>query len=165
MLARNVACIAIGVNFWAGFACIATPPYRDGAVAQIQGTVRDVSVDYPSPYGVLLAFVLMCGAVAMGAFERWTWMKPLSQVQVEPWTFNLRVVAYTLLSLPGFFVALGEDYPLMPPFLGSICFAAAALLFFIGRFAAPPTPKEWRWEWFKEDTHKTVPLGANAARP
>ena len=165
MLARNFACISLGINFWVGFACISTPPYRDGAVAQIQGTVRDVSVNYPSPYGILAAFFLMCGSVGMAAFERWTWMQPLEQVRVDPWTFNLRIVAYALLSLPGFFVAFGDDHPLMPPFIGSICFAATALLFGLSRGAEPPNPKDWQWDWFKDDTRKTqkaVQLGGNS---
>ena len=79
------------------------PGYRDGILMDVTIIVQTVNINFPSPYGSIVGLVLLAGSVGMFLFERWSWAKDAGEVRVEPWTFNMRIVAYLGLSMPGFF--------------------------------------------------------------
>jgi hypothetical protein len=91
--ARNMACIAIGANFWIGFIILTAPAYSKGVVFDGNGE------DYPSPYGWAFGAYCMGSAAMMGWFEYTSWMTP-GKVLAQTSMWPLRGVMYSLLSLP-----------------------------------------------------------------
>ena len=145
-LARNLAMISCGINFWVGFICFSSSQYRDGAAGTaVVGAAPTLEILYPSPYGLLMALYLMGASALTFLFERYSWMRPHA-VRAQPWMWNIRVLMYSGLSVPGILMLL-EDYPLMPPLIGSVCWIAVGLANLVSVFAQLPEPKEWAWAW------------------
>ena len=136
------------MNGWIGFILLTSPAYRDG-VQGVTATVgaNSVPVNYPSPHGTLAGLYLIAMAGVTAAFERCSWMNE-ERVHVEPWMWNVRAVGYLALSTPGFWLIVSSDYPLMPPLVGSFCWAICGLLNVVSIGAHLPTAREWQWIWF-----------------
>jgi hypothetical protein len=123
----------------------------DGAVGTATVGANSVPVNYPSRWGSLMGMYLIMGAALTAAFERCSWM--MEVVHVEPWMWTARAVGYTMLAAPGLYVAY-DDFSLMPPLVGAICWLIVGGLNGISMISALPTKKEWSWEWFESGATK-----------
>ena len=100
----------------------------------------------PPPSGVLLFL-----------FEYWTF--GFASVKVWPWLWNVRVVAYAVCALPGFFTFFAQR--LMPVFLPALYCTITCAVNIGATRAQLPTQKEWAWPWFgsKEQKKKAEEAG------
>ena len=147
-LARNMACISIVIQLWGGIITLASPVYRVG-VDEPNG----LDIVLPSPYGIAVGLMGVLSAVLMASFERWSWMR--DEGLVMPWLWSARVVLYIGFAMPGLFAVISSSSPLMPPFLGSICFLLTGLMQLLSLWLSVlPTAKEWGWLWFSQSKSK-----------
>ena len=125
-----------------------TPPPPPGGGVTPTPVPVSVSVNYPSPWGLPMAFYQFGIAIAAGMFERWTWMRPGGAL-VMPWLWNMRVAMYATFALPGLLLIALSSNPPLPPFIGSMVFIVCALLNLLSAcLATLPNEKEWGWTWF-----------------
>ena len=90
-------------------------------------------------------------------FEYWTF--GFASVKVWPWLWNVRVVAYAVCALPGFFTFFAQR--LMPVFLPALYCTITCAVNIGATRAQLPTQKEWAWPWFgsKEQKKKAEEAG------